>query len=105
MFSKYLFWGFFSLLPTFLIAQDSIRSYDLSMVYKQTGAQFLELQIYFPPGVKEGDKYPAMVFYFGGGWNGGSMEQFAPHAHYFSERGLVCFVVDYRVKSRHGTTC
>ena len=45
-----------------------------------------------------------MVFFFGGGWNGGNPGHFAPHAEYFSRRGLICFTVDYRVKSRQGTT-
>jgi len=45
-----------------------------------------------------------MVFFFGGGWNGGSTDQFEPHARYFSSRGIVCFLADYRVKSRQQTT-
>ncbi|MDZ7720770.1 MAG: hypothetical protein U5K72_18270 [Balneolaceae bacterium] len=42
-------------------------------------------------------KYSAIVFYFGGGWVGGSINQFEPHARYFSRRGMVAFLVDYRV--------
>jgi acetyl esterase/lipase len=45
-----------------------------------------------------------MVFFFGGGWNEGNRLQFAPQANYFATRGIVCFLVDYRVKSRNGTT-
>lgn len=45
-----------------------------------------------------------MVFFFGGGWNGGSVEQFAPHAKYFASLGMVCFRADYRVKSRQATS-
>jgi acetyl esterase/lipase len=45
-----------------------------------------------------------MVFFFGGGWNGGTIQQFAPHAHHFSSKGLICILADYRVKSRQGTT-
>jgi len=45
-----------------------------------------------------------MVFFFGGGWNGGTVNQFEPHANYFSQRGITCFLVDYRVKSRQQTT-
>jgi acetyl esterase/lipase len=45
-----------------------------------------------------------MVFFYGGGWKGGSIKQFEPHAKYFSERGMVCILVDYRVKTRHNTT-
>jgi acetyl esterase/lipase len=45
-----------------------------------------------------------MIYFFGGGWNGGSTAQFKPHAKYFSGRGIVCVLVDYRVKSRQGTS-
>lgn len=46
---------------------------------------------------------PAVVFFFGGGWNGGSVTQFQQHAEYLAARGMVAFVADYRVKSRQGT--
>lgn len=51
----------------------------------------------------ETDKRPAAVFYFGGGWTGGSVRQFEQHARYLAGRGMVAFVADYRVKSRQGT--
>lgn len=52
----------------------------------------------------EGNKhYPALVFFFGGGWTGGKKTQFKKHAQYFSKRGLVCFLADYRIKDIHGT--
>jgi acetyl esterase len=43
------------------------------------------------------------VFFFGGGWNGGSVTQFEQHAKYLASRGMVAFVADYRVKSRQKT--
>jgi acetyl esterase/lipase len=50
------------------------------------------------------DSRPAAVFFFGGGWNGGSVTQFEPHANYLAGRGMVVFLADYRVKSRQKTT-
>lgn len=47
---------------------------------------------------------PAILFFFGGGWVGGTIDQFEPHSRYFAERGIVAFTADYRVKSRHETT-
>ncbi len=47
---------------------------------------------------------PAMVFFFGGGWTGGTVEQFLPQAEHFASRGIVTVRADYRVKGRHGTT-
>ena len=46
----------------------------------------------------------AMVFFFGGGWVGGSPKQFFPHCRYFAARGMVAMAAEYRVKSKHGTT-
>ncbi|WP_345278033.1 alpha/beta hydrolase [Litoribaculum gwangyangense] len=62
------------------------------------------MQVYYPEKMDAKQQYPAMVFFFGGGWNKGSMKQFEPHAKYFSKRGLVCFLVDYRVTNRHQST-
>jgi acetyl esterase/lipase len=44
------------------------------------------------------------VFFFGGGWRDGSVEQFRPQAEYLAGRGLVAARADYRVLNRHGTT-
>lgn len=34
----------------------------------------------------------------------GSTRQFEPHAKYFSQRGMVCFLINYRVKTRNQST-
>jgi acetyl esterase len=45
---------------------------------------------------------PAIVFFFGGGWNSGSPAQFEKQAQHFAMRGMIAITADYRVKSRHG---
>lgn len=45
---------------------------------------------------------PTIVFFFGGGWNSGSPEQFESQARHFAKRGMIAITADYRVKSRHG---
>ena len=62
------------------------------------------MELFSPEKIDTTQKYPAMVFFFGGGWNEGSVKQFEPHAKYFSKRGIICFLVDYRVKNRQQTT-
>jgi len=62
------------------------------------------MERFSPEEIDVTKKYPAIVFFFGGGWSKGSIKQFEPHAKYFSKRGLVSFLVDYRVKNRHNTT-
>jgi len=87
------------LLPISGIAQSSQR-----LLYKQIDTTSLFLEIYYPPTVHSDSIYPAMVYFFGGGWNGGSTQQFQPHAEYFASRGAVCFLAEYRVNSRNNTT-
>ncbi|GAA4817983.1 alpha/beta hydrolase [Litoribaculum gwangyangense] len=62
------------------------------------------MDVYRPENFNYSKKYPAMIFFFGGGWSKGSIGQFEPHAKFFSRRGLVCFLVDYRVSKKYNTT-
>ncbi len=73
-------------------------------IYKTIDTISLSMEIYYPKNLDPSKKYPAMVFFFGGGWNSGSTSQFEPHAKYFSERGLICILPDYRVKNRQGAS-
>lgn len=76
------------------------------ILYKTIDSVSLSMEIYTPkPG--QGDqleKYPAIVFFFGGGWNIGDIAQFRPHAKYFAGRGMVSVLVEYRVFSRNKST-
>ncbi len=70
--------------------------------YKRTSGADLQLWIYYPDGRRPVEHRPAIVFFFGGGWQQGNPKQFAPHAEYFASRGMVAITADYRVASRHG---
>lgn len=74
------------------------------VVYKQIDTVTLVLDIYYPPDMDKDISYPAMIFFFGGGWKGGSVNQFKPHANYFSSRGIICVLAVYRVESRQKTS-
>lgn len=100
VFNRILIPGIFSILTI-----AALRAADPdSILYKQVGPSSLYMQVDYPPSFDATRSHPAMVFFYGGGWNGGRVEQFAPHARYYSSLGMVCFRVDYRVKSRHGTS-
>lgn len=73
-------------------------------LYKQVDDTSLYLEIHSPEKMDTSKKYPAIVFFFGGGWKGGDRTHFLEHAKYFSQRGLICFLADYRTESQHGTT-
>lgn len=68
--------------------------------YKTVGDVKLDLTIQLPEGWKPTDKRPAIVFFFGGGWTGGTPTQFENHCRYLASRGMVAMAADYRVKSR-----
>ena len=88
---------FFLFLSLSSIAQEKV-------VFKKIDTLELTLEIYHPMTTASEDGFPAMFFFFGGGWTGGTTSQFDPHAKYFAERGIVCFLVEYRVSSRNQTT-
>lgn len=71
-------------------------------LYKTVGDVALKLWE-LNDGRKDGAARPAIVFFFGGGWRSGSPAQFEPQARILAERGMVAFLADYRVLSRHGT--
>ncbi len=72
------------------------------VVYKSVGGHDLVMRIYRPKGAKPGERRPAVIWFFGGGWEVGTPEQFARQAAFLRDRGLVTMTVDYRVRSRHG---
>jgi acetyl esterase/lipase len=82
---------------------QAIKS-PVELNYKQVDTVQLGLKIFYPSGYKKGNHHPTMVFFFGGGWTGGSMTQFEPHALHFAAKNMITVLVDYRVKSRHNTT-
>lgn len=66
-------------------------------VYKKAGDRELKLFIEKPADWKASDQRPALVFFFGGGWVGGSPTQFQGQSEYLATRGLVGIRVEYRV--------
>jgi acetyl esterase len=76
-------------------------SSDKVVVYKSTNNIDLQLWIFNPSSHSSDAQSPAIVFFFGGGWNAGSPQQFVEHCEYLSARGMVAIVADYRVASRN----
>ncbi|MBN2133497.1 MAG: alpha/beta hydrolase [Sedimentisphaerales bacterium] len=71
-------------------------------IYKRIGDVELPIHIFEPANHRTGDKRPAIVFFFGGGWRSGSPAQFEHHCRYLAARGMVAMTAEYRVLSRHG---
>lgn len=71
-------------------------------IYKKIGEVELPIHIFEPANHRPGDRRPAIVFFFGGGWRGGSPAQFQHQCEYLASRGMVAMTAEYRVLSRHG---
>ncbi|MDC3132842.1 alpha/beta hydrolase [Flavobacteriaceae bacterium] len=93
---------FFGLL-LFLSFNSPLNAQE-ELQYKVIDSTALFMEVHYPVAVEASEAPPAMVFFFGGGWVGGNRNQFLRQAKYFAERGLVCFLVDYRTKNKNNTT-
>ncbi len=91
-------------LITSIVLSNFICAAQEQFLYKQLDTTKLFLEVYYPQQLDSSKAYPAMVFFFGGGWKGGNRHHFLNHAKYFSKRGIVCFLADYRTETRHKTT-
>ncbi|MDB4459130.1 alpha/beta hydrolase [bacterium] len=74
-----------------------------TIAYKTIGDVTMNLYVFKPDGWKATDTRPAAVFFFGGGWNAGSPEQFVPQCKALQKRGMVAITADYRVANRNQT--
>ena len=67
-------------------------------VYKEANGVSRELEIYFPKANRGPKKaVPGIIMFHGGGWGGGTRDQFRYLCHYFSTRGLVAATVTYKL--------
>ncbi len=85
------------------LAQQREFKPDKEIVFKQFEKDPLELHVFLPEGWKSSDKRAAAVFFFGGGWVGGTPTQFFPHSRYLASRGMVAISAQYRTRGSHGT--
>jgi acetyl esterase/lipase len=97
--------------PGATVAQESVPPPQpltiegaVTHVYKSVDGAELRLHVFNPPNHSPSARRPAILFFFGGGWNGGTVVQFVPQAKHLAERGMVAIVADYRVFRRHKTT-
>ena len=83
---------------------------DQLVEYKKVGDTVLHLHVFNPPGHKASDKTPAIIFFFGGGWEVGTPSQFYKQSAYLASRGMVAIAAEYRTgknrftKKSTGTT-
>lgn len=71
--------------------------------YRKTAAGELHLHVFTPPASFSGPR-PAIVFFFGGGWQRGTPLQFYPECDWFASKGFVAISADYRTAFTHRAT-
>lgn len=99
----------FGLIPVFTTASNhgNIHSSNTSnriIVYKRADSIDLKMRIYYPDNLCLEKKYPAVVFFFGGGWYSVNSEQFLPHALALNKMGMVAVLADYRTMKIRGVS-
>lgn len=77
---------------------------DEKVVFKKVPGKVtdLNLHFFFPDDYDRDGSHPAIVFFFGGGWNGGDAAHFYIQAKYLASRGMVAISADYRTRTSHG---
>lgn len=75
-----------------------------SFVYKSTEQGDLRLFVHYPIGWKSQDARPVIVFFFGGTWLAGDIEEFFAQSEHLAQQGMVAIRADYRVGQRHGVS-
>lgn len=77
---------------------------DRIATYRQTEQTELQLHAFLPTDHAERHDWPAVVWFFGGGWVKGTITQFHRLSRHLASRGIISICADYRVTSRHQTT-
>ena len=66
------------------------------VVYSRYGQRDLKVDVYLPPGAREGSRAPGVLVVRGGGWRTGDKEAFGFIAGQLAKEGFVAVSVEYR---------
>lgn len=91
------------LIISFLV-QGQPGKYKEKRIYKKIDNVALHLYFYVPEKRTSNKLLPAVIFFFGGGWVNGTVNQFKPHCLFLIDHGIIGITAEYRVKNKHGTT-
>ena len=72
--------------------------------YKQVGQGDLSLHVFKPEKNWKGEKQPAIVYFYGGGWSLGTPLQFYRECAWYASKGMVAVSAEYRISYLHHTT-
>lgn len=92
------------------LAVEEVENYSLTLnytpdemieFYRPEHGKPLALNMFYPEGYDPSNSYACIIFFFGGGWSGGSTAQFYAQAKYMASRGLVAISAQYRTSKSH----
>ena len=72
------------------------------LVFKKTEQGDLRIRVYEPDNSE--DTRPAILFFSGGAWRSGELDQFKAQSEHLVRHGVVAACAEYRVSERHSTT-
>lgn len=87
-----------------VILPTPVESFEPEIkAYKVIGRDTMKMHVFRPEVNNKGNKCPAIVYFFGGGWKLGTPLQFYRECAYYASKGMVAITVDYRIASLHQT--
>jgi predicted esterase len=88
---------------SFEMPPGKLKALAERILYKKTPQEELFLYLLRPQG-KAAQPLPAIVYFTGGGWEKGQVEDQIANPAWFRDHGIIGIQADYRVAMRHGTT-
>ncbi len=95
----YLFW--LAIFCGTAFAQELTPSREIVFKTFEEG-ESLKLRIFEPEEHQSNTRTPAILFFFGGGWQKSNPQQFYRMSDAFAKRGMVAICADYRTETSHG---
>jgi acetyl esterase/lipase len=92
------------LIAPIAVSADKKPEPDEKVVYKTVGDVDLSMHVFKPSQPDSAEPKAAIVFFFGGGWNGGTPSQFYSQSRALADLGMVAMCAEYRVKKTHNTS-
>lgn len=105
IYKRFFLITFFSLTINFSFGE--INFFEIkpeTILYKSIDNIDLYLYVYRPENFDTSKIYNCIVFFHGGAWNTQNIKQFQKQSIYFASRGMIAFIVEYRVTSIHDST-
>ncbi len=103
--ANYFRWSFFLIAG---VASGRAGGVDLrvpqSIIYKEVDGVVLKLHAFGAHAEAGAPARAGIVFFFAGGWQTGTPEQFFEQCRYLAKRGMVAVSAEYRIASQHKTS-